>query len=300
MKRKIISYMQLSIGMMLAGSSVVWGKILIGHMSVFASQFISLLIALIAIIPFVLLIEGNPFKNRISKKDMFYLFLQSLTGMFLFRVFLLEGLKRTGAIEAGIITSLTPPVLYILSIILLRDKVKPKGLAGIFLCIVGIIFINVKTGSMQGNTIFGNVLVFLAITGEALFSIFRKKLSFKNKPITSTAIIILISTVLFAPIGISDVLKISFSTFNFEIVFSLIFYGVFCTVIAYICWFSGISEIKASVAAGFTVFLPITSIALSVIVLNETLLPKHLIGAIIAVAGIMLITGDISFKKKGK
>lgn len=280
-------------GMILAGSSVVTGKILLAYMPVFLSQFIGLIISLVCIVPFAWVIEGNPFKISLSKKDLIYLFLQALTGMFLFRIFLMEGLKRMGAIEAGIITSMTPLVLAILSVVMLKERISLKGKIGILLCIIGIVFINQKNAgdSIHSNSLLGILFVFLAVTGEALFSIFRKKLSYEDRPITSTAIIILISLLLFAPIGLRELSNSAHMVLSLELVVTLLYYGIFCTVIAYICWFSGISEIKASIAAGFTALMPVASIVLSVVLLGETLQIKHVIGAIIVLLGIVMITG---------
>lgn len=286
-------------GMMLAGSSVVASKILNSYMPIFLSQFICLLISLICIVPLAFLIEGNPFKMKITKKDFVYLFMQSLAGMFLFRIFLMEGLKHTGAIEASIITSTTPLILAILSVIILKERISAKGKVGILLCIIGIAIINIKSGggSVYKNAGLGNLLIFLAVTGEALFSIFRKKLSYKDKPITSTAIIILISLLFFTPIGVKELAHNLYELFRVTPIIALLYYGIFCTVVAYICWFSGISEIKASTAAGFTALMPITSIALSIVLLGERLHIKHIAGAIIVLIGILLLTNVIRKRK---
>ena len=122
-----MAYVQLSLGMILAGSSVVTGKILINNIPVFFSQFLSLGIAFVCILPFVWILEGNPFKTNLIKKDMIYLFLQALSGMFLFRIFLLEGLKRTTALESGIITSTTPLILALLSVLFLKESINRNG-----------------------------------------------------------------------------------------------------------------------------------------------------------------------------
>lgn len=291
------AYLLLSLGMALAGSSVVVGKILVDAMPIYASQFLVLLIALVAIIPASYCIEGSFKTFELTRMDVLYLFLQSLTGMFLFRIFLLEGLKRTTAMESGIITSTAPAILAILSIIMLKEIVKRNVAIGIFICVIGIMIINsnLDTNTYFGNyneRLIGNGFLLLAVIGESLFSIFRKKQSFDNRPLTSSAIIIFFSFVLFAPLGIvelvTSVQSISSITWG-----ALAFYALLCTVLAYICWFKGIAQVEVNVAAGFAGVMPITSVTLSIIVLGEPLTLKLLLGSIITLLGIYTISNPL-------
>ena len=293
MKTKLKAYIYLFMAMFLAGSSVVVGKLVINNFPVFLSQGITLLIALAGIVPIAFIFEGNIFKIRIKGKDLLFLLLQSLTGMFLFRLFLLYGLKLTTASQGGIITSTGPAILALLSLIILKEKIGLVKWGGILLCVVGIVFINTIEPSDSGTDIqlklLGNALVLLAVIGESLFTIFRKKISFSDKPITSTMIIIAFSLVMFAPFSIVQGLDFDFYSLTFTDFIPLIIYGLFCTVMAYICWFSGVSKVKISVAAGFTGIMPISSVVLSFIVLGERITWQHIAGIIFVLIGIYTI-----------
>lgn len=293
MKNRLIAYLQLFMAMFLAGSSVVVGKLIINVFPIFLSQGITLLIALIGIFPLAWIFEGNVFKVRIAKKDLVYMWLQALTGMFLFRLFLLYGLKLTTATESGIITSTNPAILAILSLIFLKEKINIKTWLGIAICIAGIILINfMKTSELSSNLslrLFGNFLILLAVVGESLFTIFRKKISFNDKPITSTLIIIVFSFLMFLPISVFESSRFDYSGLIFYDFIPLIIYGFFCTVIAYICWFSGVAKVKISVAAGFTGIMPVSSVVLSFLILGETITWQHIVGVIIVLIGIYTI-----------
>jgi drug/metabolite transporter (DMT)-like permease len=294
MKRNIIAYFQLAMAMFLAGSSVVVGKIIINVFPVFLSQTITLIIAVIGIFPLAWFFEGNVFKIKISKKDLMYMILQALTGMFLFRIFLLYGLKFTSATEGGIITSTNPAILSILSLIILKEKVSLKAWIGIAICVLGILLINTVNkngiGSNGAISLFGNFLIILAVVGESLFTIFRKKMSYNDKPITSTMIIIVFALIMFIPISIYEGIFYDFYSVSFIDIVPLIIYGMFCTVLAYICWFSGVAKVSVSVAAGFTGVMPISSVALSFLILKETITWQHILGAVLVIIGIYTIS----------
>ena len=293
MRKEFTSYFYLIMAMFLAGSSVVVGKLIVNTFPVFLSQTITLTIAVIFILPFAFLIEGNIFKIRISKKDIFYMFMQALTGMFLFRIFLLYGLKFTSAMESGIITSTNPAVLALLSLLLLKQRMDAKSWVGIAFCVLGIAIINIaKVGDMtySTNIISGNILVMLAVVGESLFTIFRKKMSFTDKPITSTMIVITFSLIMFIPMSFFELKSFKIDSVTYASMIPLFIYGIFCTAIAYICWFRGIAKVSVTTAAGFTGVMPISSVILSCVVLGEIITWQHVLGTIMVIAGIYVIS----------
>lgn len=136
------------------------------------------------IIPITWILEGNPFKVHLAKRDILILFAQALCGMFfLFRIFLLEGLKYTTAMEGGMITSTAPAMLAILSVVFfLKEGLSTPVILGILLCVFfGIVLINIgdllasqNPIELSGNVI-GNSLILMAVIGESFFSILRKK-----------------------------------------------------------------------------------------------------------------------------
>ncbi len=292
--RKTVGALYLCAGMFLAGSSVVVGKIVVGEFPVFISQVITLTIALILIFPLAWIKEGSVFKMHFEKRDIGLMAMQALTGMFLFRVFLLNGLKYTSAAESGIITSLGPAVLTILAFWMLKERVTVKAWIGILICIFGVLVINL-TGATGNDArgmmrYAGNFLVFLAVTGEALFTVFRKKISYTDRAVTSTMLIIFFALLMFLPMAAVESHKFNFVAVTGKSILPLAVYGVFCTVLAYICWFEGVARTNTSMAAGFTGVMPVSSVILSAIVLGEQIRWTHILGTLLVVAGIYTIS----------
>jgi len=293
MLKKATGAIYLTLAMFLAGSSVVVGKIVIGDIPVFLSQVITLFIALVFIFPIAWIKEGWVFDMHFKKKDIGFMALQALTGMFLFRVFLLNGLKLTSALDSGIITSLGPAVLVVLAFFMLKEKPMIKSWMGILLCVGGVAAINLAgtsgTEVRAGLRYAGNALVFLAVIGEALFTVFRKKISYQNRAITSTMIIIAFAMLMFTPVAVMESRTFDFSLLTMKTVIPMVIYGVFCTVLAYICWFEGVARTSTSMAAGFTGVMPVSSVLLSGLVLGEKITLTHIIGTLLVVGGIYII-----------
>lgn len=293
MKKEHLAYIQLSMAMFFAGSTVVAGKYMI-DIPIFISQSISLIFAIIVIFPLAYFKEGRHNKLTISRKDWVLLFLQGLTGIFLFRIFILLGLRLTSAIESGIIMSTTPAILALFSFLFLRERITKQVLIGILISVLGIVLLNtngthLKVGSSTA-TILGNLFVLCAVIGEVLFTIFRKRQSFDTHPLTTTAFVILFAFIVFLPVGIYQSFSYNWHLITPMQLLPMFYYGAVCSAIGYTCWFSGLSKIDVSVAAGFSGVMPISSVTLSVIFLGEQFTWQHLFGMLLALIGIYTIT----------
>lgn len=289
MKKNFIAYLQLSLGMFFAGSTVVVSKSIV-MLPIAISQVISLICAVIVLFPAAYIKEGRLEDFKAVKQDMVLMFMQAVTGLFLFRILIILGLRYTSAVAASIVTSMTPAVLAVLAVIFLREKLNNKAVTAVFLCMAGMILINLgsisDTAAKASASLAGSGLIFLAVVGEALFTIFRKKQSFQDKPITVSAIIMLFALLLFLPGALVELQAFNLSQLAPKNVLALIYYGLFGSAAAYICWFSGIGKVNASTAAGFSGVMPLSSVLLSVLFLREKVTWQHMVGMTITLIGI--------------
>ena len=292
-KKRYMGYFYLAAAMSLAGSSVVVGKHL-SHLPIFLAQTAALVFALLFIIPIALIKEGAPKLRQIPKKDYLLMLLQGLFGVLLFRVFMMLALRYASAASTGIALSTTPAVLAIFSVIFLKEKISIKSAAAVFLCFAGMSLLNFDFADfslkMDRGFILGNLFALMSVCSESMFTIFRKKQSYSDKPLTSTAIVMFFAFILFLPVG-----GYQYLAAGADIVFSLndfiwiFIYGAVCSSIAYAFWFSGLCRVEINEAAGFTGFMPLASIVLSVIILHERIAAGHIIGMALVLLGIYII-----------
>ena len=290
MQIKFKAYLELTLAMFIAGSSVVVSKLLVQTLPVFLASECSLIIALMILIPLTFITKKD--LPKLDMKTTSILFLQSITGVFLFRVLLFFGLKFTSAIESGLITSASPAMVGILAYFILKEKLSLNRVIGIICVVVGILIVNIYNSfnipSNTLNSLKGNVLIFIAIICEALFSVLSKKTIIPIPSLYRTTIITIFSTLCFIPFSIYDILHFDFSHLNSIAYLSLLYYGIFVSVISYILWFKGISKVPASNAAVFTGIMSVSSIGLSSIILNEKILPVHVLSLLLIILGIYI------------
>jgi drug/metabolite transporter (DMT)-like permease len=284
------AYVELSAAMVFVGSSVVVGKVITTTFPVFLAAAVRFAIASAILLPLLLkTAHGVP---PLQKKDACLLFLQAFAGNFLFSILLLYGLKLASAAESGIILGTVPVVIGLISFLLLREALTwNKGIA-LFIVTVGVGAISgigtTPSAGHEANPLLGNVLVFGAVIGEALWTILGKAVSGKVTPLTIASLTSCFGLLLFAPFAVYQA-----RSFNFAAVTPLgwaavVYYGL-GTVAAYVLWYQGVSKVPASTAGAFTGVQPVSAVILSTILLKEPMLWSYWVGIGGVLSAILLI-----------
>src|SRR5439155_44453 len=107
------------------------------------------------------------------------------------------------AAAAGIVTSTTPAVAGTLAVLLLRERLTRARAGGIALAVVGILAVNVSapaaTPPAGPNAPLGNLLVFRAVVGEALFIICGRLAAARLAPLVAATTISVLGFLMFLP-----------------------------------------------------------------------------------------------------
>lgn len=133
----------------LAGTSVIAARFVSGRLGTFTITAISLSFAILALLPLSRRDLGIAVR-QMEARDWLTLLFQALFGIFLFRMFLLQGLIHTSSGEAGVLTGATPAVTALFAWFLLKEPVNNKSLFGIFSTINGILLLQGLL--LPGNT----------------------------------------------------------------------------------------------------------------------------------------------------
>ncbi|MDX8366812.1 DMT family transporter [Cytobacillus sp. IB215665] len=293
MNPSLLAYTKIFLAMAIVGSSVVFGKLIISSFPVFLASELRFLVATIILVPFLLLQERQ--LPSIRLKDFFILFLQAFTGVFLFNIFMLYGLKYTTAIEAGIITSTLPAVIGLVSFLFLKERLtKTKGL-GIIFAVLGVLLINLIDGKFGTiNSILGNLLIFGAVLGETLFITMGKSVSNRFTPLTISTLMSIFGLIMFLPFAIYEAREFDFSSVGLMDWMNILYFGIVVTVLAFLLMYQGLSKVPASSAGVLTSVIPFSSVILSFLILKEELLLSHLFGMLFVLIAIFFISKDPS------
>jgi drug/metabolite transporter (DMT)-like permease len=292
MSKQVQAYVCLTLAMVIVGSSVVVGKLVVSSFPVFLAAGLRFAVGTMVLLPLLWLREGVRLP-KLARGEWLLLFLQAFAGAFLFTVFLFYGLKLTNAAEAGIITSTAPAVVGVLAFIFLREQLTLNKIIGITLAVGGVLL---STGagshanaSQQASTWLGYLLVFGAVVGEASFTILRKSLPDAISPLFTATMMSLFSLLLFLPLAVVEGLRFDLTAVSLQEWLLIMYYGVVITAVAFILWFQGVTKVPGSTAAIFTGVAPISAVLLSYVILHESFQWAHVGGGLCVLAGIFFI-----------
>lgn len=286
-------------GFTLAGTSVIAARMVSHSLGTFTITAVSLLFTLPALLPLCYRRLGKTLA-RMSRSAWLGLGLQAACGIVMFRLLLIQGLNRTSAGEAGILTGATPAVTAILAAYLLKEPVNGKTLFGITITVVGIVLL--QGLALAGNAFslahtLGNLLVLFAAVCESLFNVFSRLSSVRSRgiqpadPVIQTLLVATIAFLLCLPLALFEhplPLLLGLAVGQW---LALLWYGVFVTALAFIFFYAGIRRSNASTAAVFSGMMPFTALVLSMLVLGESTHWQQWAGGALIVVGMVLIGG---------
>lgn len=271
----------------LAGSSIVVAKLLSLRVPVFTTGVLSLTIAFICMLPMQWTKRRE--LKQLNRNEIGLMILQALSGIVLFRIFTLYGLRYTSALDASIITAATPAVMAILSVVFLKERLNLNIVFGIIFALSALVLVNLgnlKPGSSTGS-FFGNMLIACAVFCESMLTIFRRFTKAQISSITNTTVLSFMSVLMMLPMAIIEMRTFDLNQMSMQDGLAIFYYGAVATAIAYILWGDGALRIPATYTGVACVSMPISAVFLSSLILGETLTVLHWGGCMLAVTGIL-------------
>lgn len=208
-------------------------------------------------------------------------------GFFSYNVFLNSGEARITAASANFIIAQAPIVVALLAYVFFREKITKLGILGFCIALVGagIIFLSSDDTSFE---FVGICFVYLACFSGAIYSIFQKSVLTKFHPIEAVAYFIWFGTSMLLIYSKEAFVEISSADLTSILV--IIYIGVFPGALGYLFWGYVFRNLKATVAISSLYFMPIISIFLSWLFLNEVEDIFGIIGGIVSVIGAYIIS----------
>lgn len=297
----------LALAFSLAGTSVITGYILSEKLGSFTITAVSLGIVLLCLCPFYGTKTVHTM-HLLKRSDWNMLVLQAVFGIFLFRIFLLFGVGLTSTLEAGILTGTTPAITSVLAFLILKERFSGWTAIGIVCTVSGIVL-------LQGESLFsaafsiqhmgGNVLVLCAAASEAAFNIISRRHRAKQQYDTDVQIHPMVQTLLVSAIAfvLSVIPTLAEQPFNAlqtagaKEWLALLWYGLIVTALAFVFFYEGVKRCDAYTTAAFSGMIPLTSMLLSLFLLQEPIGYAQWAGGFLIITSMLLIGKSQSHKR---
>ncbi|WP_373378067.1 DMT family transporter [Cupriavidus nantongensis] len=275
--------------MALVGSNVGLGKSIIAHVPVLLFALLRFVIAVVCLAPWY-----RPARMRqVSRGEWLNLFLQAFFGTFLFTLLMLNGVRLTSAMAAGVITSTIPATVALLSWLLLRERLSRRTLVSVLLAVAGITVLNIARCDSHGagagsQAWLGNLMIMGAVVCESIYVILSRRLTQTLAAIEICAYTHLIGGLLMLPLGLVPLLNFDASAVPAQTWLMVLWYALSASVFSFWLWMKGIRHVPAQLAGVFTSVLPVAAATYGIVFLGEQPGWPHGVALACVLAGIVL------------
>ena len=199
-------------------------------------------------------------KEQIKSRDLLRLALCGLLGAAANQLLFFHGINLTSPIDASIIMTITPVIVLIFSLFILKESITKPKILGISIGGIGAILLILYGNKAIGTSSFlGNLFVFLNACSYGLYLVVAKTLMKKYHTITVISWVFLFGFIYVFPFGINDVLTTNFEAFTLNTYLVLGYIVLFTTFFAYLFNVYALNYLSPSVNSSYVYLQPAVS-----------------------------------------
>lgn len=248
-------------------------------------SFYRWLIAFVLMSPFVLL---SVWKYRTEIRQHAWQFaVLGACGMVFYQGLAYSAAHYTTATNMGIINAFTPIFTIFISIFILKEMPTRYAVIGGILSFLGLLYV-MSQGNLQSLVHlaghWGDLLMILAVFLYAFYGVFLKKWQIQMPLLTSLYVQIAFALLFHLPF----VFVLGLDVINSQNVGSVLYAGVFPSIVAPLVWMMAVQYIGPNRTSIFMNVMPIATALIAYFWLNEAWTIYHTIGGVIILLGIAL------------
>lgn len=216
----------------------------------------------------------------------------SCTGVAGFNTLVYIGLHDTTSINASLMNSSTPIIIYILAFLFLRERLSRAQLIGTLVSLIGVLFI-LTGGSLESLQSFhfnkGDIIVLIAIVCWSVYSLLIKQYAGILPGVPTFFMTIIVGIFLLLPFFIYETMTTASTiTWNTSSISAILYVGSLASIVAFLSWNKGVVKLGASRASIYLNFIPVFSALFAVLFIGEELHAFQLIGGVAVVLGVLI------------
>ncbi len=246
---------------------------------------------------FFLLLKLKEGSVRIPRAWMRTFLVLGLLSVTLYQVFFLFGVRFAAASDDSLVIGLSPLMVAVLASVVVKEALGWQKVVGLFSGLAGVVLISqLSPNGGASDRVLGMSLVVGGVVVYALYTVYlRKFITAHNSDPTyekpsSLAIITWISFfgwLYLIPISLAEAPWTY--TWDINSWAGLLYLALFSTVIGYLFYVEGVTQIGASRASAFTNLVPVFGVLSSQLLLNEILSVWHAASFALIFAGVYLV-----------
>jgi drug/metabolite transporter (DMT)-like permease len=207
----------------------------------------------------------------------------------LYFLFEIKALENTSASQAGVIAAVLPLLVAVTAYFFLKERISRRTIAGFIAAILGSIWLSLsgEATDYAPRPMLGNFLEFVAMVCATGYIVTLKRLTSTLSPFFLTAVQAVIGFGFYLPLLFLPSTQLP-TQFDPVGVLAIVYLGVFVTLGAYGLYNYGVSRVPVSQATVFVNLIPVFTIFLGWLILDETLNMAQFGAVVLILAGVTL------------
>ncbi len=193
-------------------------------------------------------------------------------------------LKMAPAGLVALLLYIYPALVTALSAIFLKEHLTTPKIVALFLALSGTVLTIQIT---SGGSIVGILLGIAAAVDYAIYIVLGSRIVKRSGSVGATTIIIASTAGVFAIIAPIHGLMLPASALGWIAVLAI---ALISTVLAFVTFFAGLRRIGPTTASTLSTFEPIVAVALSAVVLGETITPVQALGGVLILIAVVILS----------
>lgn len=246
------------------------------------------------------LFTGN--REKIQKNDLWKVALASFLGLFLTQLSFLKAVTMATAVDASILSILSPIMTMIVAAIFLKDRITAHGILGLAVSAAGVLVLILNTTSVnkgaESTSIWGVLLMIVNTLSFACYVGIFKPLIQKYSVVTFMKWMFLFSTLFALPFGASDLVHVQYTQIPAGIWLQILYVVVFATFVSYFLIPIGQKRIAPVVVCMYSYLQPVMAMAISLAVGLDTMTWTKALATLFVFVGVGIVNFAPAVKKR--
>jgi len=234
-----------------------------------------------------------PLAHPLTRRDYRAFIVLGLTGLVGNTTLWYLGLRQTSALNAGVLGATSPIFVAVTASGLLGDRLHARNWVGIALTVTAVLT-TVAKGSLHVLLTFsvnrGDLIILSSQVLWVTYSVYSRAAASELPPVWVMAGAHVVSALLLVPLAV--VVEPWRSPLAAPLGWSVVLYCAGLVTPAHVWYYKVVRAIGPARAAGFMNLMPFAVIALTWLLVGEAVHVYHLVGAVLAIAGVFLTTRE--------
>ena len=231
------------------------------------------------------------FKLSLKGKPKARLLIMALAQPVCYYICELYGIKLTSSALSGVVISLVPVVVIVLSTLFLRERPTKRQTIFTLISLIAVALISASSNDGNENTLLGILLLLGAVLCASAFNILSRKESAVYTPIERTYVMFLVGTVGFNIIG-AGTLRGSYFTeivsafSHVEFIGAIAYLSILSSICAFLLYNYSTTILPPVKSASYSNLITVVSVLAGIFILGEALSPFTIICCILIIIGV--------------